>query len=258
MSSIALFSQHQKQNLEIGQHVASRLEFRMVSMQTLIELTAEHYHIPPAELAGVFRTKSLWRGAFSKKQTKLAACIDQQLCRMIADDRVVFVGHAGHPIFQEISHVLKVLVLAHPSPRSAPPDPAIKKWFSAAYQRDLEDPGLYDLTVNLAHMDVAEAGNIIINTVQNHKFAPMTYSLKCMGNLELSSQIKTLLVDDYPDVMVRSHDGAVYIYSSGFKRGKQKAALDAKHTLLGLEGVSHVEVYGDKKLFDINACGQIR
>jgi hypothetical protein len=227
-------------------------------MRTLLEITAEQFQIPLAELAGAFKAKSIWRGAFSKKQTKLTACIDQQLCRIIAGNRVVFVGYAGHPIFQEISHVLKVLVLAHPSPSSAAPDPAIKKWYSAAYQRDLEDPSLYDLSVNLAHMDLAEAADIIINTVQNHRFAPMTYSLKCMSNLELSSQVKTLLVDDYPDVTVKSHDGAVYLYSSGFKRGKQKAALAAKQRLLGLEGVNHVEVYGDKKLFDSNACGQLR
>lgn len=258
MSSIALFSQHAKQSLEIGQQVASRLEFRLVSMQSLLELTAEQFQISPANLANVFKSKSSWLGGFSKKRAKLLACIEQQLCRLIADDRLIFAGYVGHPIFQEISHVLKVLLLTHPSPRSAAPDPDIKKWFSAAYQKDLEDPSLYDLTLNLAQLDVAEAAEIIINTMHHHKFAPMTYSIKCMNNLELSSRIKALLVDDYPDVTVKSHDGAVYIHSSGFKRGKQKAALNAKQRLLGIEGISHVEVYSDKKLFDSNACGQIR
>ncbi len=257
MSSIALLSQHEKQGLEIGRHIASQLDYRLVSMETLLEITAEQFQIPPADLAGVFKTKSLWQGRFSKKRTKFFACIEQQLCRLIADDRVVFVGYVGHTIFQEISHVLKVLVLAQPSSQAAA-DPTIKNWFMSVYQKDLEDPSLYDLTVNLAQLDVAEAGNIIINTMKHHKFAPMTYSMKCMCNLELSSQIKTMLVEDYPDVAVKSHDGAIYVYSSGFNRGKQKAALNTKQKLLRLEGVSHVEVHGDKKLFDSIACGQVR
>jgi hypothetical protein len=86
----------------------------------------------------------------------------------------------------------------------------------------------------------------------------MTYSMKCMCNLELSSRIKILLVEEYPDVSVKSHDEAVYVYSSGFNRGKQKAALSTKQKLLRLDGVSHVEVYGDKKLFDSITCGQVR
>lgn len=258
MSSIALLSQYEEPSLEIGRHVASHLNYRLVSMQTLLDLTAEQFQVPPADLTGVFKTKSFWRGRFSKKRIKLFACIEQQLCRLVAEDRVVFVGYAGQTIFQEISHVLKVLVLAQTSPQQAAPDPAIKKWFAAAYQKDLEDPSLYDLTVNLAQLGVAEAGNIIINTLKRHKFAPMTYSMKCLCNLELSSQIKTMLVEDYPDVAVKSHDGAVYVYSSGFNRGKKKAALSTKQKLLRLEGVSHVEVYGDKKLFDSTACGQVR
>ena len=257
MSSIALLSQYEEPSLEVGRHIASDLEYRLVSMQTLLELTAEQFQIPPAELAGVFKTKSLWQGRFSKKRIKHFACIEQQLCQLIADDRVVFVGYAGHTIFQEISHVLKVLVLAQPSPQTAP-NPAVKNWFMSAYQKDLEDPSLYDLTVNLAQLDVAEAGNIIINTLKHHKFAPMTYSVKCMCNLELSSRIKILLVEEYPDVSVKSHDEAVYVYSSGFNRGKQKAALSTKQKLLRLDGVSHVEVYGDKKLFDSITCGQVR
>ena len=258
MSSIALLSQYEETSLEVGRHIAADLEYRLVSMQTLLELTAEQFQIPPAELAGVFKTKSLWQGRFSKKRTKMLTCIEQQLCRLIAEDRMVFAGYAGYTIFQEISHVLKVLVLDPSSSQAAAPDPAITKWFLAAYQKDLEDPGLYDLTVNLAQLDIAEAGNIIINTLKHHKFAPMTYSLRCLCNLELSGRIKTMLVEEYPDVAVKSHDGAVYVYSSGFNRGKQKAALSTKQKLLHLEGISHVEVYGDKKLFDSIACGHVR
>lgn len=258
MSSIAIWSQYENQSLAVGRHVAAELGFRLVSMQDLVKTTAAEFQMPEAELSAVFKKKSGLKGVFAKKPSKGLACIEQQLCRLIAEDRLVFVGHVGLTLCQMISHVLKVLVLDHPSGGSGPADPAVKEWFQTAYQKDLEDPNLYDLTVNLAHMDVAEAGNIIINTLKHHKFNPMTYSLQCMDNLELSGRVKTLLVEEYPDVAVKAHDGAVYVFSAGFARGKQKAALQTKQRLLGLEGVSHVEVYGDKKLFDSVACGQVR
>ncbi|MCU0538475.1 MAG: cytidylate kinase family protein [Desulfobacterales bacterium] len=258
MSSIAIWSQYGNQSLAVGRHVASQLGFRLVSMQDLVKTTAAEFQMPEAELAAVFKKRSGLKGVFAKKPSKGLACIEQQLCRLIAEDRLVFVGHVGLTLCQMISHVLKALVLDHPGGGSGPADPGVKEWFQTAYQEDLEDPNLYDLTVNLTHMDVAEAGNIIINTLQHHKFTPMTYSLKCMDNLELSGRVKTLLVEKYPDVAVKAHDGAVYVFSSGFNRGRQKAALQTKQTLLGLEGVSHVEVHGDKKLFDSITCGQVR
>lgn len=267
MSSIAIWSQYENQSLEIGRHVASHLGYRLVSMQDLLAQTSVAFQMPEAELAAVFRKKSGLKGVFAKKPNKGLACIEQQLCRLIAEGRLVFVGRVGLALCQEISHVLKVLVLDHPGGRresgtvlnaGAAPDPTVKEWFQTTYQKDLEDPNLYDLTVNLAHMDVAEAGHIIITTLEHHKFTPMTYSLKCMDNLELSGRVKTLLVEEYPDVAVKAHDGAVYVFSTGFNRGKQKAALATKQKLLGIEGVSHVEVYGDKKLFDSITCGQVR
>jgi hypothetical protein len=267
MSSIAIWSRHETHSLTVGRHVASQLGYRLVSMQDLLALTAAAFQMSEAELAGVFRRKSGLKGVFAKKPTKSLACLEQQLCRLIAEDRLVFVGCVGVSLCQEISHVLKVLVLDHavggPAPAAgrtagADNDAAVKKWFQAAYRKDLEDPNLYDLTVNLAHMDAAEAGDIILDTFRHHKFTPMTYSLKCMDNLELSGRVKTLLADEYPDVAVKAHDGAVYVFSAGFNRGRQKAALQTKQRLLGLEGVSHVEVYGDKKLFDTITCGQVR
>ncbi len=256
MSSIAIFSAEETAGREIGRAVASELNYRLVALPDLLDLTAREQGVPAAELEQVFRSGAFWQGRLTKKRVRGLARLEGQLCRLLSEDRLVFVGCVGPGIFQQISHVLRVLVIGGEG--KSREGEAARKWFRAVYGRELEDPGHYDLTVNLGTIEQAEAARIIRETLRHHKFSPMTYSLKCLANLELSSRVKTLLVETFPDVCVKAHNGSVWVYSAAFNRGRQQAAVETKRRLLGLEGVRYVEVYGSRKRFDEVACGQLQ
>lgn len=261
MSIIAIVSKHADESLKISEFTALRLGYRLVTMNDLSKTAAKDYHIPEKDLSQVTRDLTLWHHLFRKKKLKLVSILEHKLCELMACDGMIFCGYLGYPIFQEISHALKVLVLAHPetakpahasSQRKQNPlsNDGIASWFEKIYDKKMEDPNLYDLTVNLSNMDISEAGEIIINTMQQKRFEPMTYSMNCMCNLELACQVKTAIVERLGDAEVKSHDGTVYIYSKSFKKGGRKAAKEIKEDIMRMPGVNYVEVYRERAPFD--------
>ena len=261
MSIVAIVSKYADESSKIAEFTALRLGYRLVTMDDLIKTAAKDYNVPEKDLAQVTRDLTLWQHLFRKKKLKLVSLLEHKLCELMADDGIVFCGYLGYPIFKEISHALKVLILADTQTgKSAAADSTkqpdllsndgIAGWFEKIYHMDMEDPKLYDLTLNLLQMDISEAGDIIINTLKQKRFEPMTYSMNCMCNLELACQVKTSLVERLGDVEVKSHDGTIYVYSKAFKKGGRKAAKEVKEDIMRMPGVNYVEVYRERAPFD--------
>ncbi|MBR9980050.1 MAG: hypothetical protein KFF50_03385 [Desulfatitalea sp.] len=260
MSIVAIISQHSRESAAIAGVAASRLGYRLVLMEELVKTAAQRFQTSEAELFQALKEPPLIQRMARKPKLKQIAWLDQTLCELMAGNQMVFCGYLGYPIFHEISHVLKVLVLAHPDahPTTPPVSPGANgrggirkiKWFQRIYNARLDDPNLYDLTLNLHHMSTEEAADVVISTLGQQRFRPMTYSLNCMCNLDLACQIRTALVDQVPDVEVKAHDGTIYLYSRTFKRSKRQKALEIKESVMHMEGVNYVEVCGEKGLFD--------
>jgi cytidylate kinase len=260
MSIVAIMSRHDRESAEIAGYTASRLDYRLVLMEDLVRITAEASRIPEGDLSRALKDFSMWDRFLWKKKLKHIARLEQKLCELMAGNEVVFCGHLGYPIFHEISHVLKVMVLASPEAGIASATQTTvsgaqavnrkAKWFNRIYRADMEDPHLYDLTLNLAHMDTKEGADIIINTLQQNRFRPMTYSMNCMCNLELACQIRSALLDRVPDVEVKTHGGTAYVYSRAFRKSQQQKAISIKQAVMQMQGVNYVEVCDDKSVFD--------
>lgn len=260
MSIVAITSKYTEESKNIAEHVALKLGYLMITMDDLIKAAAKEWSISEDELYGAVTDISLYHQIFRKTKMKLISLLELKLCELMRKNSLVFCGYLGYPIFQEVSHVLQALVLAHPAPEDGnktgsagsnlSSNDQISKWFKKIYSVDMENPNLYDLSVNLWHIDSAEAADIIINTLQQKRFTPMTYSKNVMSNLQLAYHIRTRLIEKMPDVLVKSHDGTVYVYSSTFKRSGKKTALETKQAIMWMDGVDYVEIHKDRHVFN--------
>jgi hypothetical protein len=190
---------------------------------------------------------------------------------------IVYHGLVGHPIIQGVSHVLKVRIIANLEDRIrlemerediseekarkkiSELDNQQKKWGQAVYGIDVTNPMNYDLMINVGHLDITDtkdAVETIISTAEHKKYQPNTYSINCMKNIALSCRIKAALVDRYPDIEVKSDKGNVFALARAVKRKNQTRALALKQEIMRIEGVEHVEVYGQKENFLNFAHGQ--
>ncbi|MFP4032902.1 MAG: cytidylate kinase family protein [Desulfococcaceae bacterium] len=264
MSTVAILSQYVNESRKIAEQAAFKLGYPLVTMTDLVKAAAKAENISEDELNGVLTDISIFNRLFRKrKMNKLVCLLESTLCDLMTERSIVFCGYIGFPIFNRISHVLQVLVLGKPEndgESEAGPPPAeedrsdllsnekILEWFKKMYGDDMEDPNLYDLCVNLWHMDESEGADIIVNTLKQKRFTPMTYSRKVMEDIRLALGIKTKLIESVPDVEVKSHDGSVYIYSKSLKRSRNRAA-EIKQEIMWMDGVDYVEICTDPKIF---------
>jgi cytidylate kinase len=261
MSIVAIISQYSRESAAVAGYTASQLGYRLVLMEDLVKATAESSGISGEDFFRALKNRAPWDRLSRKKQLQRIALLEQKLCEFMAGSQMVFCGYLGYPIFHEISHALKVLVLAHPEADPAPTAPVHPargarsnhrklKWFKKIYQARMEDPNLYDLTLNLAHMETSEGAEIIINTLRQSRFRPMTYSMNCMCNLDLACQVRSAWVAQLPDLEVKAHDGTVYVYSKAFNKNSPKKALEVKESVMRMQDVNYVEVCRDKVFFE--------
>jgi hypothetical protein len=128
----------------------------------------------------------------------------------------------------------------------------LMKW---VYNRDDTDASLYDLVINISQIDVQKAVDIITSTVKDKKFQPMTYSIRLLKNIELSSRVKASLIDIDPEITVRSEDGNVHVHTKALGKAMKKNVEIIKDRTEKLDGVKSVEVHMSEDLFESIAGG---
>ena len=277
MSIITITAGSYSNGKQIAKSVAKRLKYEYADSEIILSLVSGEFGVSESDLAKVLKEAPSGVGMFSKARPEYIIFIETLLAEYLLKNNIVYYGVVGLPLIKEISHVLKVRIIAKLEDRittgmklyNVSQDKAGKiikkededqaKWVAAVYDIDLMDPNLYDLTINIGHIkssDVEDAIETIISAVEHKKFQPMTYSLKCMKNIAMSCRVRATLTDIDSKMQVKSDEGTVYIYTRAIKKKAQNKALEIKQKVMKIEAVKHVEVYVDYDLFSTVAHGQ--
>ena len=71
----------------------------------------------------------------------------------------------------------------------------------------------------------------------------MTYSIKCIHDIELAARVSAALLERFPDVRVHASSGVVVVKTTALKREKKKRANIIREVAGGIPGVEYVEVH---------------
>jgi hypothetical protein len=118
-----------------------------------------------------------------------------------------------------------------------------QRWSMDAFNIDETDPSHYDLVISMSNIDPGEAVKIMRETISYRRFKPMTYSKKCIQDLELASRVRTALIVRFSDVRVRANSGTVVVEITALRREKQKKVKLIKEISGNIPGVQYVEVH---------------
>ena len=99
------------------------------------------------------------------------------------------------------------------------------------------------MLISLRRIDQEEAVKIITETVSSQQFKPMTYSNKCMRDLELASRVRAALLERFPAIKVSANNGTIVVESVGLLKGRKKKAAAIKKLAQNIPGVEYVEVH---------------
>jgi len=262
---------------QIAKSAAKRLNYEYADSENILPLVSKKFGVSESKLVRALKDTPSNVGMFSKAKPEHIIFIETLITECFLKNNIVYFGVVGLPLIQEVSHVLKVHIIANLESRTknrmkldnvsqdkarkavTKEDEQLKKWVEAVYNTDITDPNLYDLVINIGHIkgdDIEDALETIISTVEHKKFQPMTYSLRCMKNVAMSCRVRATLADIDPKMQVKSDEGTIYIYTKAVKKKAQDKVLEMKQKVMRLEGVKHVEVYIDYDLFAKVSHGQ--
>ena len=277
MSIITITDSSYSNGRQIAKSAAKRLNYEYADSENILPLVSKKFGVSESKLVRALKDTPSNVGMFSKAKPEHIIFIETLITECFLKNNIVYYGVVGLPLIQEVSHVLKVNIIANLESRIknrmkldnvsqdkarkavTKEDEQLKKWVEAVYNIDVTDPNLYDLVINIGHIkgdDIEDDLETIISTVEHKKFQPMTYSLRCMKNVAMSCRVRATLADIDPKMQVKSDEGTIYIYTKAVKKKAQDKVLEMKQKVMRLEGVKHVEVYIDYDLFAKVSHGQ--
>jgi cytidylate kinase len=217
----------------LAERLAERLGYRCISSEALVEAAAK-YGVPEPKLSAVFdKTPSFWE-RLTKSRRLYLIFIQAAMCELAQQGKLVYHGQGGQQLLKGIGHVLKVRLIAPLEYRIkaamereglASREAAMQYIQQVDEERlrrlrymfnvDWRDPALYDVVLNIEHMSLETAADVVIYMAQHPEYQPTPASHKKLNDLTVSCRLKASLAA-HPttsgiDVDVRADDGIVWL-----------------------------------------------
>ncbi|MCP4600364.1 MAG: response regulator [Proteobacteria bacterium] len=270
MSIIAIFSEVHSAGEAIAEQVANRLKYDFVG-EDLLEEAAQAYGTSVEKLARAMGKRAFFNRA-THEYEKSIVYIKAALARRLVKDNLVYWGPATHLIPSNISHVLKVGIIADPKfrieravekggidPSQAEQqiekaDAEIAHWIEQLFGCGPWDSSLYDIKIPFPDTSLSDAISMIWENVAKDALKPNEQSVQAALDFLLATQVNMSLLENgyyYCDVTADGEKVTVQINktptaSGTFPRAIQmyryeQAEEKVKEICLGFEGVSKVE-----------------
>src|SRR4030066_87062 len=260
MSCITISRGSYSYGKEIAEKVAVRLNYECVGRDALLE-ASETFNIPEIKLLEAIRDAPSVLGRFTYGKERYISYIQAALLNKMKKDNIVYHGLAGHFFLKNISHVLKVRIIADHEDRiaymmkresSLSRDAAQRrlkkideeriKWSQHLYGIDTRDPSLYDLVIHIKPITVEDAVDIICNTARLQHFQTTPESQQAMNDLVTAESVKAALVSFVPDVHVSCSQGKVQVSLHVSKYSTDSMTGEVEKIAKTIKGVDKIEI----------------
>jgi len=245
---------------EIAEKVAAKLGYECVGRDALLD-ASETFNIPEIKLLEAIRDAPSVLGRFTYGKERYISYIQAALLNKMQKDNIVYHGLAGHFFLKNISHVLKVRIIADLEDRIAYKmklegnlsreatqrllkkiDEERIKWSQQLYGIDSRDASLYDLVIHIKPITVEDAVNIICDTARLESFQTTPESQQAMNDLVTAASVKAALVQFAPDVNVSCSQGKVQVSLHVSKYSTDSMTGEIERITKTIKGVEKIEI----------------
>lgn len=211
---------------EVAEALAQRIGYECVSRDILLE-TCEEFAIPEIKLVKALRDAPSILDRFSHGKERYMSYFRAAFLTHMSKDNVVYHGLAGHFFLQDISHVLKVRIIADMEDRikeemkrencSAEEaryilkkdDAERQKWALSLYGKDTLNCNLYDMILHIGTMTVGDVVDVLSVMVEKGRFDATPDSLALLQKKTLLANIHAKIVNFSPRATVDIEDGVI-------------------------------------------------
>jgi cytidylate kinase len=260
MSIITISRGSYSKGKEIAEKVAQKLGYECIARDAIIESSKE-FNIPEIKLIRAIHDAPSILDKFNFTKERYLAYLHVTMLEHFQKDNVVYHGLAGHFFIENISHVLKVRIIAdmqnrvklemareNISEREAlrllkNDDKERRKWCKYIYGIDKWDPSLYDLVIHIKKITVENAVDLVCNTVRLVQFRATPESQKALDDMLVAAKVKVLLIDMKPDIEVVAENGAVSIKAKYTQFKDEAMVHKIEEIAKSVPGVRNVEIH---------------
>ena len=198
---------------ELAECVAEKLGYPCIARRVLVD-AARDYGVPLEKLTHALADRPGILEGMGLERVHYLAYIRAELAKEAKDENIVYHGHAGHLLLRDVPHVIKVRVIASMDfrikaamkRRNLTEKEAIafikkvdadrEKWTRFLYHADIHDPSLYDLIINLEHITVNGACEVVCKVAELPEFQPSAESKKKMEGILLATEVRAAIASD--------------------------------------------------------------
>jgi len=212
---------------DLGQYLAQKLGYKLLSRETIIDKLVEYGWVD--EKLDRVRQKQL--GMLQRMNLEwihYVACLRAVLSKEVQDEALVYHGNNGQAALRGFPHILSIKVIADMKYRIKAVrerneyaidqkeaidiihriDERRERWSKFLYQTDGNDASAFDMTIDLSHKSIPDAYEMIYATISLPQFQPTPKSKKVIENLTRAAQLRARIameaniVDDEIEVEV--------------------------------------------------------
>jgi CheY-like chemotaxis protein/cytidylate kinase len=259
MASITIFSASYCRENEISKKLAAKLGFKLLD-QKLIQETERQFHISAKKLEETLNGYTPFFNNLTHEKEKNIAYLTSTLAQLVSADEVIYHGFASHLLPNDITHILKVCILANHDYRIKTAieefkysektaknkirkdDEARYQWVHNLHQTSPWDENLYDIVIPIQTSSIEEAIELIAENISNQALETTSESRKTLDDFIFISKVNVPLVENGYDVNIKNDDGNISISLKEFVVRFTHVKEKIINIVRTFEGVKNIEV----------------
>jgi two-component system, OmpR family, response regulator CpxR len=263
-SSLAVFSGVYCRGEEVVTALAGATGLRVVSDHDLVQAAANRFGVSESTIARVFSVKRSVFDKFTHEKERARAYLCLVLSELMDESRLLLSGYNAHLLPWELSHVLRVCLIAdmpfrvRQATRMATvtkeeaeaqiiaDDAEKSQWTSTLLHNDNPwDAALYDMLLPMGQLKVDQAVSLLSDQLSREGLQPSPDSRRALADFQLAARAAVVLVRAGHDGEVKANDGVLTVHIT-MKVLMFNRLQDELHGLLdSLPGVKSVKVQVD-------------
>jgi CheY-like chemotaxis protein/cytidylate kinase len=228
MAVIIIFSGSYCRAEEVAKMVAQRLSYGCIG-EELLEETANLYNVPRERLKRSMHGPPSVFSTFTHEKVRDVAYIRAALARYVKENNIVYHGFAGHLVPRDITHVLRVCIVASQDYRAAlsmrsegisekeaqriirRDDNECREWTKYLFGIGPWDMSLYDIKIPMHESSVEKAGEMICDNVAKEALKTTPGSQQAADDFVLAARVNVVLAEEGHEVEVTCDHGNITV-----------------------------------------------
>jgi two-component system, OmpR family, response regulator CpxR len=230
MPVITIFSGSYCNAEEVAQGIAVDLGYKLIRDEAIVAEASKRFQLEEGKLARAIAGKVSVFNKFTREKERALASLKVVLADWLKQDDLLFLGFLGQLIPRDISHVLKVCIIAELKYRTRvaagaeglsekdalkrlhKDDEARVLWAEQLFKkRDPWAPEFYDIVIPMDKNSVDAAAQVIRSNVEKDVVQVTEASRQALEDFVLAAQVDLKLAREGHDVSVSASDGDVLI-----------------------------------------------